>query len=276
MAENSLIQEAFKLKGRLFTLTVLELFPCKLEQFEAQIEAIYHKAPNMFANTPIVLDLKPLAGCSFDLKGVANIMRAFQMVPVGVQHASVIQQKAAAAAGLAVLLSRDGDEAKPLKKAIDAADNGAVVSNSIKHRSQSVTSNVKVEPSQSQPKQAAATTDAKPVAIESSARQSKVITQPVRSGQQVYAKDADLIVLSSVGTGAELLADGHIHVYGTLRGRALAGINGDKSARIFCSKLQAELVSVAGQYLMPQEKCETYQGSKQILIEGEHLKIIDL
>lgn len=274
MAENSLIQEAFKLKGRLFTLTVLELFPCKLEQFEAQIEAIYHKAPNMFANTPIVLDLKPLAGASFDLKGVANIMRAFQMVPVGVQHASVIQQKAAAAAGLAVLLSRDGDEAKPLKKAIDAADNGAVVSNSIRHRNQSATSSVKVEPSQ--PKQTAATTDAKPAAIESSARQSKVITQPVRSGQQVYAKDADLIVLSSVGTGAELLADGHIHVYGTLRGRALAGIKGDKSARIFCSKLQAELVSVAGQYLMPQEKGETYQGSKQILIEGEHLKIIDL
>jgi septum site-determining protein MinC len=102
------------------------------------------------------------------------------------------------------------------------------------------------------------------------------VTQPVRSGQQVYAKDADLIILASVGTGAELLADGHIHVYGTLRGRALAGIQGDEQARIFCSQLQAELVSIAGQYRMPDPNDLVVQGAKQIFLEQNKIQITDL
>ena len=77
---------------------------------------------------------------------------------------------------------------------------------------------------------------------------SKLITQPVRSGQQIYAQNSDLVVLASVSAGAELLADGNIHVYGTLRGRALAGVSGNDQARIFCLKLEAELVSIAGIY----------------------------
>lgn len=79
---------------------------------------------------------------------------------------------------------------------------------------------------------------------------SKLITQPVRSGQQIYAKDADLIILGSVSPGAEILADGHIHVYGPLRGRALAGINDNTEARIFCHSMQAELISIAGRYIL--------------------------
>ena len=79
---------------------------------------------------------------------------------------------------------------------------------------------------------------------------SKLITQPVRSGQQIYAKDADLIILGSVSPGAEILADGHIHVYGPLRGRALAGINDNIEARIFCHSMQAELISIAGRYIL--------------------------
>lgn len=267
MTENSLTEEVFKLKGRLFTLTVLELSACRLSEFQQHLEQLYHKAPNMFVNTPVVLDLKPLKGTSFDLKGVIEHMRQFNMVPVAVQHASVIQQKAAAAAGLAVLLSRDGDEAKPLEKALAAANSGEVVSNSIKHR-------------QAKPpkKNIVASSEEPQVALASNSAQSdiaKVITQPVRSGQQVYAKGGDLIVLASVGTGAELLADGHIHVYGTLRGRALAGIKGDKSARIFCSDLKAELVSIAGQYLMLEADAKS-KGAKQILIKDNSLKIIDL
>lgn len=81
----------------------------------------------------------------------------------------------------------------------------------------------------------------------------KVITQPVRSGQQIHAENSDLIVLASVSPGAELLADGNIHVYGTLRGRALAGISGDTQARIFCQKLEAELISIAGHYKLNEE-----------------------
>ena len=84
--------------------------------------------------------------------------------------------------------------------------------------------------------------------VEDVALKNKVITTPVRSGQQIYAQGGDLIVISSVGNGAELLADGNIHIYGPMRGRALAGILGDESTHIFCHSLEAELISIAGQY----------------------------
>jgi len=82
---------------------------------------------------------------------------------------------------------------------------------------------------------------------------SKLITEPVRSGQQIYAPQGDLIVMASVSEGAELLAAGHIHVYGRLKGRALAGINGDNHAVIFCRSLEAELISIAGEYKLSEE-----------------------
>lgn len=84
-------------------------------------------------------------------------------------------------------------------------------------------------------------------------RPSKVIHRPVRGGQQVYAQDCDLIVIGPVSAGAELLSDGNIHVYGPLRGRALAGIKGDGKARIFCQELHAELVSIAGRYKVAED-----------------------
>lgn len=80
------------------------------------------------------------------------------------------------------------------------------------------------------------------------ARASKLLTKQVRAGTRIYAKDADLIVVGSVNAGAECIADGHIHVYGPLRGRALAGACGDSSARIFCHSLEAELIAIAGHY----------------------------
>jgi septum site-determining protein MinC len=70
---------------------------------------------------------------------------------------------------------------------------------------------------------------------------------------QIYAPGGDLVVVAPVSPGAELVADGHIHVYGTLRGRALAGASGDVEARIFCSRLEAELVSIAGRYLVSEQ-----------------------
>jgi septum site-determining protein MinC len=79
------------------------------------------------------------------------------------------------------------------------------------------------------------------------------VTQPVRSGTQIYARGGDLVVTAAVSPGAELIADGNIHVYGALRGRALAGASGDADARIFCSRLEAELVSIAGRYLVNEQ-----------------------
>ncbi len=97
----------------------------------------------------------------------------------------------------------------------------------------------------------------RPLAIEAPVEPSvipaKIITQPVRSGQQIYAKNTDLIIMAAVSAGAELLADGHIHVYGPLRGRALAGINGNLDARIFCQQMGAEMLSIAGQYKVAED-----------------------
>lgn len=81
----------------------------------------------------------------------------------------------------------------------------------------------------------------------------KIITKPIRAGSQVYARGGDLIVLASVNSGAECFADGSIHVYGSLRGRALAGVSGDKNARIFCKSLEAELIAIAGHYLVNEK-----------------------
>lgn len=102
----------------------------------------------------------------------------------------------------------------------------------------------------------------------------RIVEEPVRSGQQVYAPGGDLVVLSTVHPGAEVLADGNIHVYGTLRGRALAGIRGDVGARIFCRGLEAELVSVAGIYAVSEAlDTERRGGTVQIRLDGERLLI---
>ncbi len=100
----------------------------------------------------------------------------------------------------------------------------------------------------------------------------KLLSSQVRSGQQVVSKNADLIVTSSVSHGAELLADGNIHVYGTLRGRALAGISGDTRARIFCQSLDAELVSIAGYYCL-SDAIEKQNKPCQIYLKDEHIQI---
>ena len=81
----------------------------------------------------------------------------------------------------------------------------------------------------------------------------RLVTEPVRSGQQVYAADGDLIVTAAVSRGAECLAEGNIHVYGPLRGRAVAGLGGDRSVRIFCRHLDADLVSIGGFFMVSEQ-----------------------
>ncbi len=81
-----------------------------------------------------------------------------------------------------------------------------------------------------------------------SANRVEVVTKPLRSGQQVYAPEGDVVVLHQTSAGSEILADGSVHVYGALRGRVLAGVNGSKTARIFCQSLEADLVAIAGCY----------------------------
>ncbi|WLS77108.1 septum site-determining protein MinC [Erwinia pyri] len=110
--------------------------------------------------------------------------------------------------------------------------------------------------------------------VETPAIKTRVINAPVRSGQQIYAKNCDLIVTSSVSAGAELIADGNIHIYGMMRGRALAGASGDRECQIFCTSLSAELVSIAGEYwIMDQIPAEFFGKASRLCLSDGALTI---
>jgi septum site-determining protein MinC len=105
-----------------------------------------------------------------------------------------------------------------------------------------------------------------------------IIDTPIRAGQRIYARDADLVITATVNNGAEIIADGSIHVYAPLRGRALAGASGDTSARIFAASMEAELVSIAGVYrtfengLPPEQKGQP----AQIRLSGDRIDVLSL
>ena len=113
---------------------------------------------------------------------------------------------------------------------------------------------------------------------EPTVKPTRVITTPVRGGQQIYAQGGDLVVVSSVSPGAELLADGNIHVYGPMRGRALAGVKGDSKARIFCQQMSAELLSIAGHYKVSEDlrRDPLWGSGVQVSLSGDVLNIIRL
>ena len=109
-------------------------------------------------------------------------------------------------------------------------------------------------------------------------RPTRIITSPVRGGQQIYAQGGALVVTGSGSPGAELLADGNIHVYGAMRGRALAGIKGNTKARIFCQQMTAEMVSIAGQYKVCEDlrRDPLWGSGVQVSLSGDVLNITRL
>ncbi|WP_298624986.1 septum site-determining protein MinC [uncultured Legionella sp.] len=228
MGENITKTQGFKLKGRLYTFTVLHVLNTDKDIFSQQFTETVAKAPKLFEKTPVVFDLTAVSELEFDLQLLFQIARDHGMIPVAIQGGSAFHETLAHCNGLAVLNASTSQD-KPIAE-------------------QSI----------------------EPVAVEPT--KTKLLTSPVRSGQQVVAKGADLIVNSSVSHGAELLSDGNIHVYGALRGRALAGISGDLNARIYCQSLDAELVSIAGFYRL-SDAIEPINGPCQIYLSDEHIVI---
>ena len=234
MTDNLLKSQAFTLKGRLYTLTVLNLMDSNPTSFNQQLVEFVAKAPRLFDRTPVVLDCSAIHGDGFDLPLICQLMREHGLIPVAIQGGDHLIEALAQSQGLAVVHVSAGHTQAPSK--IKKSD-------------------------------AVAATLAKIETI-----QTKLLTSPVRSGQQVVSKGGDLIVASSVSPGAELLADGNIHVYGALRGRALAGIDGNKHARIFCQSLEAELLSIAGYYRL-QDAIEPCSKPCQIFLKDDHIQI---
>lgn len=228
MSENITKTQAFKLKGRLYTFTVLHVLNTEQESFAQQFAETVQKAPKLFERTPVVFDLSSVSQLEFDLQVLCQIARDHGMIPVAIQGGSPIQDTFAQLQGLAVLNASTSQDKPIIERPIEVTH---------------------VE-----------------------AAKAKLVTSPVRSGQQIVAKGADLIISSSVSHGAELLADGNIHVYGALRGRALAGISGDLDARIYCQSLDAELVSIAGYYRL-SDAIEPINGPCQIYLVDEHIVI---
>lgn len=241
MTDNTLKSQSFKLKGRLYTLTVLQLLDTDSSSFAQQLADVVAQAPRLFEHTPVVLDYasipdEQLGIDHFDLQKMCNLMRKSGLLPVAIQGGNALINVLAQSQGLAVLHGSSGQDKPWLTEA-------------------------------AAPVQPVTLPAATPDLIKT-----KLLTTPVRSGQQVVSKEGDLIITASVSHGAELLADGNIHVYGALRGRALAGIAGDKNARIFCQSLDAELVSIAGFYRL-RDAIEPSATPCQIFIQDDRIQI---
>lgn len=257
---------AFQLKGSLFTLTVLHLLSADTAAFEKQLQDTIAKAPKFFEHAPIVIDLNefPAETAELELAAITQCLRSQGLIPVGIRGGNPVANKQATTVGLAILANSTSTQ-------ITTNNNNAPETNSEakqKYTASKPDTNANSDITEPKAKQTQTST------TQAAANPTKVITQPVRSGQQIYAKGCDLIILSTVSHGAEVLADGHIHIYGALRGRALAGILGNTQARIFCNSMEAELISIAGRYLVSEQLSDFNNlHGLHIFLEGDQLQI---
>lgn len=233
-------EPVFNLKGGMLTVTVIEVVRLDTGRFAKQLADKKEQAPNLFSDTPVVISLEKLdAHMNLStLAGLLQICKNHGLLPVALRGSENFRPLAQQS-GLVLMPPGRGRD-KPAEVAAQAPQQ---------------------EP---QPQPGAGVPN-------------KIITQPIRSGQQVYAPGGDLVVLAPVSAGSELLADGNIHVYGPLRGRALAGVRGNTDARVFCQSLEAELVSIAGHYKVAEDlRKSLWKQAVHISLDGDSLKITAL
>lgn len=219
----------FDLKGSIMTILVLHIKETDADCLYPQLEKKMGKAQAFFKSAPVLIDLSEVdeeGQAALDFMFLATTLRRLGMVPVGVRGGAPCQGERVIQAGLGLLPA-----IKAERTVAASADTCSSESEAPKEKKQS-------ERPDQVTKQA------------STVSPTKVVTLPVRSGQQVFAPQGDLVILSSVNAGAEVLAAGNIHIYGALRGRAMAGINGDTTARIFSLQCNPELVAIAGEYMV--------------------------
>jgi septum site-determining protein MinC len=227
-----------------------------VDQLAAEMRDRVARAPKLFAHAAVVVDFGGLARTP-DLataRALLDGLREAGVLPVALAYGTSENDALAQQLGLPLLAKfraqyerADGDAPAPAAPAAKPA----------------------TRPAQAEP------APAKPVPAQG--EPGMMQTAPVRSGQQVYAENRDLTVLTTVGAGAEVIADGSIHIYGALRGRALAGAQGNEKARIFCREFHAELVAVAGHYKVLEDIPKELRGKPvQIWLDNEELRIAAL
>lgn len=200
------------------TTPVLNLFNTDINAITIQLREKIKQAPEFFTNSSLLIDLQGIPGEELNLALLVDAIRDAGMFPVGIRGGTKEQQHAANDLKLPGLSAHNTNKPQAVEK-----------------------KELKPSPVTEISEQTAAA----PI-------ETMVITQPIRSGQRIYAK-GDLVITAQVSAGAEIMAEGNIHVYATLRGRALAGVQGNENARIFCSDLQAELVSIDGNYRISED-----------------------
>lgn len=208
---------SFEIKSANLPLVALLLKSTDLERLGQELAQRFGDMPDFFDSDPLVVDLSPLASegleAALDFRALIGLLRAYRLQPIAVRGGSEAHTADALEAGL--ILAQDA----------------------------------MVQRSAQPPASAPVPTQVPQAALAAApALGALVIEKPLRSGQQVYARGRDLVVMAMVNPGAEVIADGHIHVYAPLRGKAIAGARGNTEARIFALVMEPELISIAGVY----------------------------
>ncbi len=233
---------------RIRTLDVSRL----VEEMRSRVQ----RAPNLFARAAIVVDFGGLtrAPDTNTARALIEGLRDAGVLPVAIAYGTSEIERLSEALGLPLLAK--------FRASYERAD-GA-----------------KPEPEPAPPprREAAAAAPAPaPAQAAAAASPGMMLAKPVRSGQQIYADNRDLTGLTTVGAGAEVIADGSVHIYGALRGRALAGAQGNEEARIFCREFHAELVAIAGHYKVLEDIPKDLRGKAvQVWLEDQQLRIAAL
>jgi len=233
-------------KGTSFTLSVLHLRTPSLADIRADLTSKVAQAPEFFYLVPIMVNIEQLDS-AIDYQAVKALIEEFNFTFVGFTGGVAKEQRQLIRElGFSFVNTA---KTKPSLKSISESETETATAKGV----------------------AAQTTVVDAVAVETAAKNNEQVTVQhlysdkihrgqIRSGQQVYAKDQNLVVIGSVSAGAEVIADGNIHVYGSLRGRAIAGATGHHHAQIYCQNLEAELVSINGNYWL-SESMEQHWGS---------------
>jgi septum site-determining protein MinC len=217
------------------------------------------RAPKLFGRAAVIVDFGGLAATpdAATARALLDGLREAGVLPVALAYGSSDNEKLATELGLPLLA-----KFRAQYESADVVPAGAASAAS---------------PSPKVAAEAAPTKAATPVKVLPGGEPGLIQSTPVRSGQQVYAENRDLTVLTTVGAGAEVIADGSVHIYGALRGRALAGAQGNEKARIFCRAFHAELVAIAGNYKVLEDIPKELHGKAvQVWLEKEELKIAAL
>lgn len=231
----------FDLKNTSLPLVSVVLRSADLAVLGEELHRRLRDTPNFFEHDPVVIDLSAVREAPVDMPALLQLLRQYRMQPVAVAGASATQMVAAAEAGLS--------EAPEPTTAPPPAPPRVEVREVIKEVVREVVREVPT------------------------GAPTMVVDRPLRSGQQIYAKGGDLIVLAPVNIGAEVIADGHVHVYAPLRGKAIAGARGQTDARIFTTCLEPELIAIAGVYRTTENPIpEALQGKPaQVRLVGDKL-----